>query len=84
MDFIRRKVIAINDSYIEYVSYRICIQLPNVKLSYKYADACEPNPCNSGGVCLKDNNGGYTCDCSKTGFVGRICDIGNIMCIIIP
>ena len=40
-------------------------------------DACEPNPCNSGGTCLKDAKGGYSCDCTKTGFVGRLCHIGR-------
>ena len=48
-----------------------------------FTDACKPNPCHFGGICLKDGSDGYTCNCSKTGYTGRLCNIGKLTVDII-
>ena len=42
-------------------------------------DECLPRPCLHGGVC-KDQLAAYTCDCSKTGFIGDVCQINIDEC----
>ena len=41
-----------------------------------FADPCEPTPCNNSGICSRDGKGGYTCDCSNTGYKGDNCNEG--------
>ena len=41
-------------------------------------DPCGSSPCKNDGECSRDGKGGFTCDCSSTGFNGPTCNIGNI------
>ena len=45
----------------------------------KFADLCHPNPCNNSGVCSTAIFGGYTCDCSATGYTGGNCETGTVL-----
>ena len=40
--------------------------------------ACEPNPCQNGGICTSISSSRFTCNCSLTGYSGSKCDVGNI------
>lgn len=39
-------------------------------------DRCHPNPCEHGGVC-KQNHVEFSCDCSKTGYLGAVCHVSR-------
>lgn len=39
---------------------------------------CHQNPCHHGGVCSATADGSVRCDCSKTGFGGKLCELGDI------
>ena len=47
-------------------------------ISIYIADPCASKPCKNGGICSKDGKGGYSCDCTSTGFNGPACNIGNL------
>ena len=38
------------------------------------ADACASAPCENSGTCTNAENGGFTCDCSGTGYTGDVCE----------
>ena len=46
--------------------------------SYAILDPCFPNPCKNGGVCSKNKNGGFNCNCSTSGYYGPKCDQSNL------
>lgn len=39
-------------------------------------DRCHPNPCKHNGIC-KQTNQEFTCDCSKTGYLGAVCHVSK-------
>ena len=45
----------------------------------KFTDPCHPNPCNNNGVCSISHFGGYTCNCSSTGYTGSNCENGTVL-----
>ena len=40
---------------------------------------CQPNPCFHGGICSSISSSHYTCDCSRTGYKGTNCDVGQVI-----
>ena len=53
------------------------LQLNSVNLDFIFVeiDACDPNPCQNGGIC-DYLAGNFTCTCSD-GYEGLNCDTGN-------
>ena len=49
-----------------------------MKIAIHTVDPCASKPCKNGGTCSRDGKGGYTCDCTSTGFNGPACNIGNL------
>ena len=45
-------------------------------------DECAASPCQNDGVC-SNSPGGYSCDCTATGYNGTDCEIGMIYKFII-
>ncbi|KAK3696474.1 hypothetical protein QZH41_002436 [Actinostola sp. cb2023] len=41
-------------------------------------EACKPNPCRHGGRCVVISSKTFKCDCSNTGFKGRLCEEGEL------
>ena len=49
----------------------------NLFLPYLSQDSCNPNPCENGGTCKRnDDDSGYKCQC-KGGFSGTNCEDGK-------
>ena len=42
---------------------------------------CISQPCLNGGRCSQPKIGEYNCDCDKTGFMGKMCEIGKFSAI---
>ncbi|XP_028408856.1 fibrillin-2-like [Dendronephthya gigantea] len=50
---------------------------PN-KVTCNLKKRCEPNPCLHGGQCSDVTSSEFSCDCSRTGYKGKTCEIGFI------
>ena len=42
---------------------------------------CEDTPCQNNGTCV-NTDGGYNCNCTRTGYTGTVCQTGNIVCYL--
>ena len=58
--------------FITYLSF-LLLSFPTLRCETS-ADACNPDPCQNNGSCQQEN-GGFKCNCTSTGFVGQICDV---------
>lgn len=46
--------------------------------------SCKPNPCRHGGTCIPLTSKDFQCDCSNTGYEGRLCEHGVIDIPLFP
>ena len=49
-----------------------------VRVFLSEIEACIPNPCQHGGICLTNEDRSFTCNCSGTMYSGETCDNGII------